>query len=252
MTEAVVRSARGLTDASRERRFYIRMAWFVLALIALGFAPSFYLKPFNLFSYPRPNPPLVANLMVHGAVFTAWVAVFMVQVSLVSAGRRDLHRALGAAAMVLGAALIPVMYLTAVWQVARASQPPFTDPLTWTVVPLIGIPALAALLWLGWRESRRDLQAHKRLMLAIMLILTEPAISRLPLLPPTWFGFTFQAALSLLVFVPLFVWDRRTLGQLHWATRLGAGQFALIVTAQAFFLATPGIWSAFAARLPGV
>ena len=24
------------------------------------------------------------------------------------------------------------MYLTAVWQVARANQPPFTDPLNWT------------------------------------------------------------------------------------------------------------------------
>ena len=83
-------------EAARERRFYTRMAWFVAAVVVLGFAPSFYLKPLDLFSYPRPNPPLVPNLMVHGLVFTAWVAVFVAQVSLVSAGRRDLHRKLGA------------------------------------------------------------------------------------------------------------------------------------------------------------
>ena len=33
-------------------------------------------------------------------------------------------------------AIIPMMYLVAVWQAGRASQPPFTDPLNWTIVPL--------------------------------------------------------------------------------------------------------------------
>ena len=155
--------------AARERRFYTRMAWVLVALVFIGFAPSFYLKPLGL-SYPRPNPPLIPNLLLHGAVFTAWVATFLAQVSLVGAGRRDLHRALGAGGFALGLAMIPVMYVTAVWQVARASQPPYTDPLTWTVVPLLGIPVFAAMLWLGWRATRRDLQAHKRLMLSLMIL----------------------------------------------------------------------------------
>ena len=59
--------------ASRERRFYTRMAWALVALVFIGFAPSFYLKPLGL-SYPRHNPPLIPNLMLHGAVFSAWVA----------------------------------------------------------------------------------------------------------------------------------------------------------------------------------
>ena len=58
--------------AARERRFYTWMAWFLVAVVFIGFAPSFYLKPLGL-SYPRPNPPLIPNLMLHGAVFTAWV-----------------------------------------------------------------------------------------------------------------------------------------------------------------------------------
>ena len=227
------------------------MAWFLVALVFIGFAPSFYLKPLGL-SYPRPNPPLIPNLMLHGTVFTAWVATFVAQVSLVAVGRRDLHRALGLAGMLLGLAMIPVMYFTAVWQVARASQPPFTDPLTWTVVPLAGVPVFALVLWLGWRETRRDLQAHKRLMLGLMMMLTEPAISRIPMLPPSLVSFSLQCVLCWFVFVPLFVWDQRSRGGLHWATKLGAGLYALIIAAQIFFLGMPGLWSAFAAQLPGV
>ena len=239
------------SPATRERRFYRRMAWFIVAIGFIGFAPSFYLKPLGL-SFPRPNPPLVPNLILHGLVFTAWVGVFLAQVSLVSMGRRDLHRKLGVAGMALGAAMIPVMYLTAVWQVARASQPPFTDPLTWTVVPLVGIPVFALLLGRGWRESSRDLQAHKRLMLGLMIILTQPAIARSPMAPPSLLGFSLQSAIAWFVFVPLFIWDRRTLGRLHWATSFGAGCFALIIAAQILFLATPGLWSGFAAHLPGL
>ncbi len=237
--------------AARERRFYTRMAWFLVALVFIGFAPSFYLKVLGL-SYPRPNPPLIPNLMLHGLVFTTWAAIFVTQVSLVAAGRRDLHRALGVVGMALGMAMIPVMYLTAVWQVARASQPSFTDPLTWTAVPLVGIPVFAFVLWQGWRAARRDLQAHKRLMLSLMIMLTEPAVARLPLAPPSWLGFSLQCVLAWFVFVPLIVWDLRSRGELHWATRLGAGLYALIIAAQVFFLGMPGVWSAFASLLPGV
>ena len=42
---------------------------------------------------------------------------------------RPAHK-LGAATLVLAATLIPLMYLTSMWQVQRANQPTFTDPLT--------------------------------------------------------------------------------------------------------------------------
>ena len=117
---------------------------------------------------------------------------------------------------------------------------------------MVGIPVFALMLWLGWSATRRDLQAHKRLMLSLMIMLTEPAISRFPLSPPSLIGFSLQLILCWFVFVPLFVWDFRSRGALHWATKTGAGLYALIITAQIFFLATPGVWSAFAAHLPGV
>ena len=101
--------------------------------------------------------------------------------------------------------MIPVMYLTAVWQVARANQPPFTDPLTWTIVPLAVIIPFAVLVWNGWNK-RRDTQSHKRLMLsAAIIVMMGPSIGRLPLAPPTMAGMSFQLLLGLTLFIPL-VW----------------------------------------------
>ena len=57
----------------------------------------------------------------------------------------------------------PVMYLTAVWQVARANQPPFTDPLTWTIVPLAVIIPFRGLGLERLVASGATPQWHKRL-----------------------------------------------------------------------------------------
>ena len=47
---------------------------------------------------------------------------------------------------------------------------------------------------------------------AAILIVMGPTIGRLPIAPPTLVGFTFVFLLGLAVFLPLFVWDRKTLG----------------------------------------
>src|SRR4029450_2611357 len=130
-----------------------------------------------------------------------------------------MHMALGKATVVVALLLVPVMYLTAVWQVVRANQPPFTDPLTWTAIPLAVIPAFAYLVLQAWRR-RREAQWHKRLMLgATILVVFGPGVSRIPLAPPTFGGFTIQLLVGLcLLFAPLFVWDRRTQRRIHPAT----------------------------------
>lgn len=241
----------GVQKQRAERRFYTGMALVMAGLVLIGFGPSFYFKSLGI-SFPRPNPSLTPLIIFHGLVFSLWVAVFVTQASLVAAGRRDLHRKLGVAGIALAFALVPIMYLTTVAQVARASQPPFTDPLTWTVVPLMSIPFFVALIWQGWRSSRRDLQAHKRLMLGAMIMMVQPAIGRLPIAPPILEGAGILAFVGWLLFVPLFLWDRRSLGRIHWATWLGAVFYALSLIGQMAFLAWPGPWARFAAHLPGV
>jgi hypothetical protein len=236
---------------SSERKFYSRMALFLVAVVLLGFGPSFYLRDI-VPSYPRPNPTLPPAVILHGSLFTLWMLAIVAQTQLIAARKHEIHMRLGKLTVLLAILMIPVMYLTAVWEVARANQPPFTDPLTWTIVPLATIIPFAALVWGGW-ANRRNIQTHKRLMLsAAILVVMGPAIGRLPIAPPTVLGFTIQILVGFLLFVPLIWWDRRTTGHIHPATKFGIGMAALWVVfpLAVFWLNLP--WGKVAAHLPGV
>lgn len=236
---------------STERRFYSRMAIFLVVVVFLGFAPSFYLRGV-VPPYPRPNPSLPPAVMFHGLMFTLWMALLVIQTQLVATRRTEVHMKLGKATMLLAIALLPVMYLTAVWGVARESHPPFTDSLNWTAIPLGVIPAFAFLIYEAWRR-RRESQWHKRLMLgATILFAAGPGFSRIPLAPPNFWAFTIQLlGGTALLYAPLFIWDRRTQGKVHPATWTG---YAVATAAAVVPLALiyTHSWAGIAARLPGV
>ena len=234
-----------------ERKFYSRMALFLVFLVLLGFGPSFYLKGI-VPAYPRPNPTLPPTVILHGTVFTIWMALIVTQTQLISARKHEVHMRLGKLGMLLAILMIPVMYLTAVWQVARANQPPFTDPLTWTIVPIAVIIPFAILVWNGW-QRRRDIQFHKRVMLsAAIIVVMGPTIGRLPIAPPTMVGMTIQLLLGLALFIPLFVWDRRTVGHVHPATKLGFAMAVITVAIPLLVFWGHMPWRSVAAKLPGV
>jgi hypothetical protein len=243
--------ASGTDRKASERKFYSRMALFLVLLVLLGFGPSFYLKGI-VPPYPRPNPTLPPAVIFHGLVFTTWMALIVAQTQLISARKHAVHMQLGKLGMLFAILMIPVMYMTAVGQVARANQPPFTDPLTWTIVPLSVIVPFAVLVRSGW-QHRRDVQFHKRVMLsAAILVVMGPSIGRLPLGPPILPVMTVQLLLGLALFIPLFVRDRRTIGHTHPATRLGFAMAAVTVAIPlaVFWLNLP--WAKVAAHLPGV
>jgi uncharacterized membrane protein YozB (DUF420 family) len=234
-----------------ERKFYSRMALFLVALVFIAFAPSFYLKDI-VPSYPRPNPTLPPAVILHGTVFTLWMATIVAQTQLISARKHEIHMRLGKAAMFLAILMIPVMYLAAVWQVARANQPPITDPLTWTIVPLSAIIPFAVLVWNGW-SKRRDAQWHKRSMLsAAILVVAGPGIGRLPIMPPTLSGFTVLFLLGFALFIPLILWDRRTIGKVHPATKLGIAMLSIPIFVPLAVMWFNLPWASVAAHLPGV
>jgi hypothetical protein len=232
-----------------ERRFYSGMALFMIAIVFLGFAQSFYLRGLVNIS-PRPNPTLPPLVLIHGLVFTGWMLLFLTQALLVAANRRDIHRQLGVLGMALALVMLPMIYAIGVGQVARANQPAGITALAWTSLPLSAIPPFAILVGLGWRY-RREAQTHKRLMLGAALLMMHPAIGRFPIAPPTPAGVGILALLAALCFVPLLLWDRKWLGHVHWASKLG---FGLSLGAGVFYTAMlmTGWWDPIAARLPGV
>ncbi len=191
-------------------------------------------------------------MLLHGGVFTLWMLAIVAQTQLISARKHAVHMQLGKLTVLLAMLMVPIMYLAAVWQVQRANQPPFTDPLTWTIVPLAVIIPFAIMVWNGW-SKRRDVAWHKRSMLsAAILVVLGPAIGRLPIAPPTTVGFTFLFLLGLTLFVPMFVHDRKLLGEVHPATKLGFSMavVSIAIPLAVFWFNLP--WADVAAHLPGV
>lgn len=231
--------------AAQERRFYGRMAVAMLVIVFIGFAPSFYLR--GLISVPRPNSPMTPLIWAHGIVFTAWMLLFWWQTKLIAAGNRATHMKLGISGFGLAILMLGLMFVTATEQVARITQPPFVDPLSWTAVPLSTIPQFIIFLWLGW-QHRRDPQAHKRAMLILALLMMEPAIGRFPIFPPSFAGQYAAAFLSWALIVPLVVWDRRSRGELHWMTMLGLFVTAAVLVLR-FSIWTSAAWRDFAVSL---
>jgi len=192
----------------------VAIACFVVGSVLLGFAPSYFLRPFTG-SAPgyAPLTPLVHS---HGAVFASWTGLFAVQVGLVSADRRDVHRSLGFLGLGLVIAMLFLGWFAAIGGVARASGSPGVAPHSWLAVPLISLFTFAPLFLLALR-FRHDVQAHKRLMVLGMCAMLSAAFGRMPM-------FSSLAAMVLMPDLPLIAllaWDVRSLGRPHPATGWG-------------------------------
>jgi hypothetical protein len=121
---------------------------------------------------------------VHAAIFTSWLAFFVMQTTLVLNGKTAIHRRLGIAGVVLAALMVVVGTATAitVTRLGHRGIPgvEFSDAAGFLLLNLNAVFVFAVLVAAGW-YFRRNAQAHKRLMLmATMSALVGPGASRLP------------------------------------------------------------------------
>ena len=182
-----------------------------------GFAPTYFLKT----AYGAPELPLL--LHVHGMLFTAWVLLFVAQVSLVATGRTRVHRRLG----VISLGLVPAMLVAGFLAAARSAHNGFTPPggpppLVFLVIP-IGALVVFASLFGAAMIYRRQSDTHKRLMLLATISLLTPALARLWFVrgggPPLALGLTDLFVLACLVY------DWTTRGRVHPAFVWGSAFF---------------------------
>lgn len=233
---------------SAEHRFFAGIALAILLSVVLGFARTFFLRPW----FPDFPAPPERFFMFHGAAFAAWVLLLVIQPTLVGMGRVDLHRALGK----VGAGLAVVMVVLGVAGALLAAGlatgfvglpipavqfliVPLTDML------LFGTFVALAIAW------RKDTQSHKRLMLLATFNLLGAAIARWPfeaLSPPNPLVF-FGIADAFLI--ALAVWDFSSRGRLHPVTLWGGLVF---VVSQPLRLVLSGTaaWQALAGWLVGL
>lgn len=210
-----------------ERGFFAAMAAAILAAVLLGFARTFFLRPW-FEAYSAVHAPRETIFYVKGVFFAAWFVLFFAQASLIATGNRALHKVLGLTAF----GLVPVMVvLGTVGSLIAARRPTgFFDipapPLEFLIVPLaslwlFGVFAGTALAW------RRFPEFHKRLMLLASIVMIEAAIARWP------FGFVAITPsapfwVSTLFLLPLVWRDLTTRGRLHPVTLWGGLVFIAI------------------------
>lgn len=216
------------------------MALAILAAIALGFARTFFLRPW----FPEVPAPPETFFIFHGAAFAAWVLLLVVQPSLVASGRADLHRAIGKLGVALAATMVALGVIGALIAARRATG--FVGipmpGVQFLIVPLFDMVLFASFVTMAIAR-RDDPQAHKRLMVLATLNLVTAAVARWPFDimqggPPVFFGLT-DAFL-----VPLVVWDLVTRRRLHPVTLWGG---LLIIVSQPLRLLLSGTeaWQGF-------
>jgi hypothetical protein len=227
-----------------DRPLYLLAAIVVPVIVLIGFARTYYLKGFFA------TPPIPSRFVhLHGIVMTAWVALFIAQVSLVAKRRTKVHQRLGILGGVLAALVVVVGILTGLYAAARGASPG-PPALQFLIVPLGDMVVFAILIAVAL-YFRRRLDVHKRLMLLAALTFLGPAIARIPLNfianggPLAFYGLTDLCILAFIAFDTIR--HRRLHPAFLWGTL-----FIFVMQPLRIFLAGTDAWLRFATALVGL
>jgi hypothetical protein len=215
-TDAIRRQAVVIRQQSNRRFdnfFFSGMAVLILASVFVGFARSYYLV--GVFKAPLPN--LLVH--IHGAVFSCWILLLIVQTSLVVASRVDVHRRLGLLGFGLACLMVVLGLLVATDSLVRHFAPGEAGMRVraFYAVPLTVMLAFSTLIYFAFC-NRFNPAAHKRLILIATIAILDAAFERWPI-PAKWWG---ERTAALLCTVPLLLlimgYDYWSRGKVHRAT----------------------------------
>jgi hypothetical protein len=231
-------------NRTAERVFFGGMAVLLCVVVIIGFSPTYFAA--GMFRAPLPSP----ILHIHGAAFTLWMVLFLVQSALISARRVAWHRSLGTVAFCLPPIMIILGLIAAIDALHRKVMIGPLDPAVSLAIPLLGIAWFSVVIFASWR-ARRQPDTHKRLVLIATIGLVDAALGRFPWdrigLPPAAGAVTGLGILLLL----LVVYDLISLHRLHRST-LWAAPITFAVGALSVPVGMTAAWHSFAALLDRV
>ena len=173
-TASVVAAAPPRVGAN-DRAFYTGIAIAAALVVLVGFSRTFFLRPYF------ETASLDTAFHVHGLVFSAWIALFVAQTSLVATRRIDVHRKLGWAGACLAGLMIVVALNAAVHGAHRDIAAGYEEQaLSFFTTPVLSMVMFATLVALAVASRGRP-ETHKRLMLLATLSLLDAATARWPI-----------------------------------------------------------------------
>ena len=184
--------ARTISDRRRDHQFYIGITLFLIAIVVIGFWPSY----FGTILGGGAARPLVMHF--HGAVFTGWMALLLLQVGLAATGRVSTHRRVGTFGIWYGALVlvlgIVVTFAAPVLHV-RAGEWTMDQAAGFLIFP-IGDMILFGGFFGAAVAYRHKPDIHKRLILAATVALAFAAVGRMGL-PLPWFALLWLSPMLL-------------------------------------------------------
>lgn len=198
--------------------FFTTMSLLMLAIVLIGFSSSYFLRG-AVFAH---LPSLLIHF--HGAVFSSWIILFVVQSTLISAGNIRLHRKLGVLGAVLAVLMVILGVLATFGTLRRgAVLPSFFTPASFLVENVLGILDfgiyVAIAIW-----QRNNPPVHKRLLLMANAMLMAPALSRMTF--PVMVHYPFlNGVIPIALVASIFVFDVLTRRRLLAVTVIGGVLF---------------------------
>lgn len=212
--------------AASQRTFHLVMAGTCLGIAVAGFAPTYWR---GLVSGTFRGGPLVH---LHSLVFYGWMILLTVQAALIAGGRTGRHRSLGLAGIALATMLVISGMAVSIAGGVRAEDAGYgREARAFMIVSWSAMAVFGTLVWLAIANIGRP-DRHRRLMLAATISMLGAPIARWFLVffapetlqsgsvvaPPPVFVSVPPAMLGNLLFIPMLVHDRLTLGNLHSTT----------------------------------
>jgi hypothetical protein len=213
--EIAANLAKQLPGRKYDRQFFFAITLLLMAVVVIGFAPTYYFA--GVFRAPLPSP----MVHVHGAVFSSWMLLLLVQTGLISAKRVAWHRNLGVAGFLLACVMVVVATLTAADLAFRLKAVPNSEPtLGFLVVPFVDAFDFAVLAGFAY-ALRKNSTAHKRLIILATAGISGAAFFRwhVPILFHDGYAAYAASYVFLLLLATYDIWSTH---RIHRATIWGS------------------------------
>ncbi len=176
---------------------YVLMSIALFALVVFGFSHT---VPDDL---STPGFPVV--IAVHGAVFAAWIVLFVAQPMRVATSNVGVHRKLGWLGLAIAIAMVGLGGYAVLFGLWSRQLPPFYPHGLFLVRGTVGLLTFFGLV-IAAIVNRRNPLWHKRLLLCATVVVTLPALERslpIPALGAHWWFVVDAIADTILLIGPV-------------------------------------------------
>ena len=207
----------------------------IVGVVFLGFGKSYLLA--GLVRAPLPN--LLVH--IHGAVFTSWILLLIVQTCLAASGKLRWHRQLGILGFI-ASAMVVLGIMVARWSLAAHRYPPIFPPFVFFFGQLATVGfAFPLLVFLAF-HYRKHPATHKRLIIIATLSIFDAAITRWPI-PAISQSILMTSAVVYSFLIVMIAYDLFSLHRIENATLWG-GLFLIVFREGRILIAISPQWAA--------